>query len=440
VYLENGGKDGFSVSRGVGEPLAQDCACAALLREDASPLAVGPGEPGSVWPLLPSYDGRWIASTGSALLVPVARTGEALSGFISVGRKRSGMPFSSGELTYVSGIASAVALALSQHGELHQTIYEDDPARECVSCGRVASLGGTCACGDRTRVASVPAVLNGKFHVERRVGSGGMGVVYRAVDRTLDRQVALKTLSRLSASAAGRLAQEARVMAAVVHPHLATIYGVERWRGTPVLIVEYCERGTLADRLRGGRLPITETLRLGSSLATALAELHSAHVLHRDVKPSNIGFLTSGAAKLLDFGIAIYATVAAPVSVPEQTEASTQTQTIETRGRTIAGTPLYISPEVLRGAEADARVDLWALALVMYEALTGRHPFAAATVPEVLARVRRCRIPDLRESRPECSDALARAFQRWLARDAAQRPQTAADLAGDIEGLLRSAG
>ena len=263
-----------------------------------------------------------------------------------------------------------------------------------------------------------------------------MGVVYRAVDATLDRLVALKTLSRLSAAAAGQLAGEARVMAAVVHPHLATIYGVERWRGTPVLVVEFCEGGTLADRLRRGPLAVEEALRLGRQLAQALAELHTAGVLHRDVKPSNIGFTASGSAKLLDFGIASYASVMPLAASADDGDAPRQTQTVDLANRRLAGTPLYMSPDLLRGAAPDARLDLWALALVLYEGLAGRHPFDAATVPEVVARVRKSRIPDIRHVRPECSETLSRTLQRWLAREPSDRPQTARLLASEIDALI----
>lgn len=442
VYLLEHDQAGFAPVRGGGQSLSVDSACAALLREDSAALAVGPAEPGTLWSMLPPLEGRWVADSRSAVLVPLRSSADSLSGFIAVGSKRSGLPFAAAELPYLSGVSGAMGLALAQHGgAAPQIAPEDDPARECLACGRVLDpAGGDCTCGGVTRVAALPGVLNGKFSVEARLGAGGMGIVYRGLDCALDRPVALKTLSRLSAAAAGRLAQEAKVMAAVVHPHLATIYGVERWRGTPVLVVELCERGTLADRLRCERLSVGAALRLGLDLARALEELHSAGVLHRDVKPSNIGFLANGAAKLLDFGIASYAAAPLASNLPsaDDDEIPRHTQTIEVRSRHVAGTPLYMSPEVVRGAEADARLDLWALALVVYEGLAGRHPFAAATVPEVLARVRKTRIPDLRDLRPDCPEPLARAFRRWLAPEASVRPQTAGALAGEIESLFEN--
>jgi hypothetical protein len=426
-------------SRGPHLQVPAQSACATLMRADPLPLPVGPAETRTVFSMLPPAERRWVVESGVAVLVPVHQSGDTLTGFMGVGPKRNGLAFDPGELLFLGGAANALSLALVRHhGEPDGPALVDDPAGECPACATVLpSSGSRCACGSTLRVAAVPAVLNGKFAVDRRLGAGGMGVVYRAVDSTLARPVALKTLSRLSSAAAGRLAQEARVMAAVAHPHLAAIYGVEHWRGTPVLVVEYCERGTLADRLLAGPLPIGDALQLGLRLAAALDELHRAGVLHRDVKPSNIGFTAKGTPRLLDFGIASYASVdPSPASLWTPETAPRQTQSIETGAGAIAGTPLYMSPEVLGGGAPDVRLDLWALALVIYEAIAGRHPFAAATVPGVIALVRKGRVGDVRRIRPDCPEDVAEAFSVWLAPDVVRRPASARALHQEISSLI----
>ena len=159
-------------------------------------------------------------------------------------------------------------------------------------------LGGTLI------VSAAPHTLRGVYRFDRRLGSGGMGVVYLARDLNLDRPVAIKTLPSVTPEQAARLRVEARAMAAVHHPNLAVIHGVETWQGTPFLIQEFLPGGTLSDRLRGGPLAIDAALRLCGTIAEALDQLHSAGIIHRDVKPSNIGFTDRDVPKLFDFGLA----------------------------------------------------------------------------------------------------------------------------------------
>ena len=159
--------------------------------------------------------------------------------------------------------------------------------------------------GSETTCAALPLFVQGKFRLERLVGAGGMGVVYLAVDMVLDRHVAIKTLPSLRSESVERLHREARTMARVLHPNLALIYGTEQWRGTPMLIVEYLEGGTLRDWIRRGPVPYAEVVDLGIVLADALDSVHASGVLHRDVKPSNIGYTSDRRPKLLDFGLAL---------------------------------------------------------------------------------------------------------------------------------------
>ena len=213
--------------------------------------------------------------------------------------------------------------------------------------------------------AGVPKFLAGKYILTRRLGAGGTAVVYLAWDLSLQRDVAVKTLTGIS-DLRPALTPEALAMARVAHPGLAAICGVESWQGRPFLVVEFLRGGTLADRLCSGALPGPEAVPVAVSLAEALAALHEAGYLHGDVKPSNVGFTANGLPKLLDFGLA--------------------------RGphdaRITGGTLRYLSPEVLDGQPAAEADDVWSLCVVLYEMVVGEHPFAGDRGDEVADRIR----------------------------------------------------
>jgi len=235
-------------------------------------------------------------------------------------------------------------------------------------------------------------------------------------------------------------------MAAVADPGLALIFGAETWRGTPMLVMEFLERGSLADRLRQGPLPVEEALALGARIAGALEVLHQAGILHRDIKPSNIAFTGAGAAKLLDFGLARMLD-SERGDAAEREEGETQgtglsgeetlTQTLRTSAGHLIGTPLYMSPEATMGHSPDPSFDLWGLSLVLYEAIAGRHPLAGENRSGTRNRILEARVADLREARPECSAEVAELFQKALHRRAAYRFQTASALGRRLKELMR---
>lgn len=261
-------------------------------------------------------------------------------------------------------------------------------------------------------LAALPARLADKFVLERRLGAGGMGIVYLARDISLDRDVALKTLPHLAAGAVARLRDEARAMATLNHQSLAVIYGLEEWRRTPVLVVEYLPNGTLAQRLTRGPFTPAEMIPLGIALARALIYMHARGVLHRDLKPSNIGFTAAGTPKLLDFGLAVLTEPA----FGEDTADTTLSHPVR------AGTSAYLPPEAFAGAPATATFDLWALSLVLREAITGVNPLAEAHGGSATHLV-------------TASPALSRFFDRTLDPDPERRPRTAADLLAALDAL-----
>ena len=417
--------------------LEVDSGLSELVAAGATPVPVGREEPGSCFPWLLASEQRWVEETRTAVIMPLVGSTDRPTAAIAVGRKRSGGQFAKEELSFLATAASAAALAL----EVHHSAEPDrlEPATECPACGRVGPPASPrCACGRSVGPAALPAVVAGKFRVDTVLGSGGMGVVYRGYDLTLGRAVALKTLPRFSGRAVAQLTHEAQVMASVVHPNLATIFGVERWRETPILIVEYLEGGTLASRLRPDGLPVNAVLRLGVSLSAALAQLHQRHVLHRDIKPSNIGLSSAGVPKLLDFGIAGLLLEPGGTGPPAGDGAADARTTMRSPsdGRRLAGTPSYLSPEAANGADTHHDFDLWSLALVLYVAIAGSHPFEASTVSAVLERVRRADVPDVRQFRPDCPASVARAFRMMLSGDRLERPRTALALGEVLGGLI----
>ena len=430
--------------RGGSRPLDAGGALARRLARAGEPVAVDLERPGSELRALPADDQHWLADGGFQLLVPLVASTDDLIGLVALGGKRSELPFGAEDRRLLAAVGAAGAVTLEQRLRLGSAAGAADAAARvvadadrvawiCEGCGVVAPEGasGACAaCGGKRRPGALPSVLGGKFELERCVGEGGMGVVYAARDLTLGRRVALKTLPRAEPGDASRLRREARAMAAVLHPGLAVIYAAETWKGVPYLVTEFLEGGTLADRILPGRIPLPELRALGDTIADAVDHLHRAGVLHRDLKPSNIGFAADGAPKLLDFGLA--RVLGEPTIPPPAWEAAPDAPTLAARrttvsGHAIVGTPLYLSPEALRGEAPDTTFDLWALAVVLYEAAAGLSPVERRSWAETLDAIEHGRIPDLREHVPEAGAALAQFFQEALHAERRRRPASAAE-------------
>jgi hypothetical protein len=379
--------------------------------------------------LLPAEDCAWVKRNQVSVLISITNHG-ALSGFIAVGQRRSGLDFPRESLRFLSTATAALSLAFARvrnvetESAAHVNRAESfEPAVECTSCGTVTLEGERhCACASPLRTAALPQVLGGKYRVDVVLGAGGMGVVYKGTDLVLRRAVALKTLPRVTRAAAESLDREAQSMARVAHPTLAAIHGVERWRGAPVLVMEFLARGTLALRIRRGPLDRNEAISLAERLVDCLFHLHRHALLHGDIKPSNVGFTETGHVKLLDFGLA---------SVLDNLAQDTSTSYPSPSSRSafrsgLRGTLLYLPPEAVDGAAPGPLFDLWAVALILYECLAGYHPFVrASTNSETLSSIRRARVPDVRTADPMCPPAIAAFLRDALARSPDRRPQTA---------------
>ena len=227
----------------------------------------------------------------------------------------------------------------------------------------------------------------GNYRVLSLLGRGGMGEVYRAHDAKLGRDVAIKVLPSMFTADRERLVRfesEARMLAALNHPHIGAIYGLEDAGGMPALVLELVEGETLADRLRRGPIPPSETWVIARQIIDALDAAHRKGIIHRDLKPANIKVTPDGLVKVLDFGLA-KALTSEVASTQNVSQAPTAIDA--TRLGMILGTAAYMSPEQARGMPADTRADIWAYGCVLYEMLTGRLPFAGQTVADILAAI-----------------------------------------------------
>jgi Tol biopolymer transport system component len=226
----------------------------------------------------------------------------------------------------------------------------------------------------------------GPYEVTAPLGEGGMGVVYRARDTQLQRQVALKLLPDHFANDSDRLSRferEAQVLASLNHPNIAQIYGLEKSGNASCIVMELVEGETLADRLMRGPMPLDEALQVAKQIVDALEAAHERGIVHRDLKPGNIKIASDGRVKVLDFGLAKVA-AASPIA-----EAFSNSPTVMSGslGGIILGTAPYMSPEQARGKTVDTRTDVWAFGCVLYEMLTGKPAFAGEATTDILAKV-----------------------------------------------------
>ena len=446
--------------KGEARPLDPGGRLATLVQGNPEPLELGGGAKALLLDSLPEGEVHWMVDQRVELLVPIFALDGGLLGLLVLGPRRNDLPYLEEDRRMIVELGSEVAVVcellqlkdrsntpppLAQGEESGVLDFDpeglivDRPARECLGCGRVhAPEAAHCRrCELELADATIPFVLRRVFRFERRIGQGGMAVVYRATDLKLGRRVAIKTLPRVSADAAVRLHHEARAAAAVVHPGLAAIFGLETWEGTPLLIQEFLEGGTLSDRLRGGALQVEEVLAAGHSVALALHRIHTLGILHRDVKPSNIGFTAEGSAKLLDFGIAQLREDLRPEPNPAAIEDpsawdATAWMALETPRGEIAGTLTYLSPEAIGGGDPHPTFDLWSLCVVLYEALTGENLFFGR-VDQVLDAIRSAKVPDLRKQVEGCPDAVAEFFLRELHGDRGRRSQNGKELARRLD-------
>jgi serine/threonine protein kinase len=266
-----------------------------------------------------------------------------------------------------------------------------------------------------------PGRMLAHYRLVEKIGEGGMGVVWKADDTKLGRQVAIKVLPEVFAQDADRMARfarEAQVLASLNHPHVAAIYGLEEQGPVRGLVLELIDGETLAERIAAGPVPVDEALRVGSQIAEAMEAAHATGTIHRDLKPGNVKITAKGSVKVLDFGLA-KALAAEPATAQSSTLSPTITASPTLAG-VILGTASYMSPEQARGKPADRRSDVWSFGVILFEMLTGNRLFSGETVTDVLAAVVRAE-PAWEQLPVDTPQVLRRLLRRCLAKDPERR-------------------
>jgi Tol biopolymer transport system component len=274
------------------------------------------------------------------------------------------------------------------------------------------------------------------YRISAALGAGGMGEVYRATDTKLGREVAIKVLPPEVAQDPERLARferEAKLLAALNHPNIAAIYGLEEADGKPFLALELVEGEDLKERLARGAIPVDEALEIAEQIAEALEEAHGKGIVHRDLKPANVKLTPDGKVKVLDFGLAkAWAGDSTAGGAPELSQSPTLAHT-DTQAGVILGTAAYMSPEQARGKAVDKRADIWAFGVVLLEMLTGRNAFSDATVSDTLASVLKS-APDLASLPPEVPARVRRVLELCLRKNPKERVRDIGDVLIDLKG------
>lgn len=273
----------------------------------------------------------------------------------------------------------------------------------------------------------------GHYEIVDELGSGGMGVVYRARDPRLGRDVAIKVLPQSVATDAARLSRferEAQAVAALSHPNILAIHEFGHQDGTAFAVMELLEGQTLGQRLENGPLPQSKVVSIGVQIAQALTAAHDKGIVHRDLKPGNIWITTEGQAKVLDFGLASFS------AVPQEPEAETMAHV--TDPGSVLGTAAYMSPEQARGETVDTRSDIFSLGAVLFEMLMGRQVFARATAAETMTAVLQDDPPSMDGAPQPVAPSLVRTVWHCLEKEPGERFQTARDLAFALSGASDS--
>jgi serine/threonine protein kinase/Tol biopolymer transport system component len=291
--------------------------------------------------------------------------------------------------------------------------------------------------GASTTAGRTPAMATGfelgTYRILGPLDAGGMGEVYRALDMRLHREVAIKVLPAALSDdpdRVARLEREARLLAALNHPYIATIHGLEITGGRHAIVMEMVDGPTLADRLSSGPLPLDLALELARQIAEALEAAHEKGIIHRDLKPANIKLTSAGTVKVLDFGLAKTA-----VSDEDEVPVTPAIAAAGSREGNVAGTPGYMSPEQLSGQRVDARSDVWAFGCVLYEMLTGHQTFGGTSISETSAAILE-REPDWDRMPAPVPAGVRRVLRRCLQRDVRQRLHHIADVRIELEEAI----
>jgi serine/threonine-protein kinase len=406
-----------------------------MIRLLGKPLELALNETGWLKQQLPHEEIQFLRRARIEWLFPIAISTGQTEALLAVGFKRSEEPYTREDQDMLLAIAASMSLLLQRLA----SICEPDGRafEECPTCGLLYDLGAITCPNERAtlNIVQLPRILAQRYRLERRQGGGGMGTVYAATDTELERRVAVKVMREDMAGNAGaaeRFRREARTAAAFSHPNVVTVhdFGVTAI-SRAFLVMELLEGMDLRTELRQiGRFAPQRAIEILRGVCAALNAAHKRGLIHRDIKPANIflaRLMGGEIPKVLDFGVAKYASTSAPT----ESLAATNTATGD-----LIGTLRYMSPEQLRGEPPAAGWDLWALAVVTYEMVVGEYPFAGDAMPEWHAAVTAGRFTPPSRHLSGAPPVWDRYFGWALAADAAHRPATATAFLADAERSL----
>ena len=414
-------------------PIPVDSKLMTVVRVLGKPVEISLSQTGWPWSQLPQQENDLLRQAHLEWLFPISLVEGRTEALLAVGPKRSEEPYSREDQELLQGITSSLALLLEESPGGAGAAREG--FEECPECGACYDSGsGSCRKeGARLTPLPFPRLFARRYCFERRLGVGGMGMVYEAHDTELERRVAVKLIRpdlMASAEAAARFKREAKAAASFTHPNVVTVhdFGVAEDQRA-YLVMELLRGSTLRQELsRSGRLPARRAAQVLQGICAAVDAAHRQRLLHRDLKPENI-FLadTEGVeiAKVLDFG------VVKPITPANTTQSSGQTGS-----GILLGTLRYMSPEQLRGEKPAESWDLWALAVVAYEMLAGAHPFDGSTVLDVHNAILAGRVTPLNAHWPEAPPSWQRFFDQALALRVESRPNSALKLFSDFAGAM----
>ncbi|MBN1567844.1 MAG: protein kinase [Acidobacteria bacterium] len=413
-------------------PIPADSKLIRLIRLLGKPVDISQSQTGWLSNQLPMEESEFLRRARLEWLFPISLAEGQTEALLAVGPKRSESPYSREDQELLQGITSSLGLLLEQSPVV---VSLRKGFEECPECGSCYDTGSGSCRKEGATLTPLPfsRLLAERYRFEQRLGEGGMGVVYRAFDMALERQVAVKLIRpelTVSADAAVRFKQEAKAAASFTHPNVVTVYdyGVSEEQRA-YIVMELLRGSTLRQALSAkGRLSVQHALEILSGVCMAMDAAHRKRMLHRDLKPENIFLADSDGvqtAKLLDFGI-----------VKKIASGESATLSIgQTGPGMLVGTLKYMSPEELRGEPPAESWDLWALAVVAYEMLTAKHPFTGSTSPEIRNAILDGRIMPLHAHFPAAPEGWQQFFDKALALDPASRPQSAFQLLSEFRKI-----
>ena len=431
-----------AVLHGSAESLKENGGLAAMLRWSEEPLEIFMNDPRSPVRRLPPEEQEWLECSGASLLVPVTGAEGMLVAIIALGEKRSEEAYTREDKQLLASIAAQMGLGFDvarlRRGTGGTVVTRTDsdatrvltavvqPMTECPKCGRCEDPGTALCPMDGTAmrpVASIPRVVDNKYRMEQLLGRGGMGAVYRARDIRLDRLVAVKVVRADllgNADAQRRFRREAQIVAKLQHPSIVSLFDYGTFAdGGAFLVMELVRGEDLRHVLqREGRLDPPRSLRILTSVCSAIEAAHRDGVLHRDLKPENILLPTREVdAKVLDFGVAKVMS-----EDRRDPEATLVGATMMTAAGMIVGTPAYMAPEQLHGNPPDARTDVFSLGVIAFEMMTGELPFGRGTLADLVLAHARGVLPSTQHPLPP---DLEGAIRSALHNDPDKRPPSA---------------